>query len=188
MPVSAHDVARELRRRIPDLGVVRLHKLLYYAQGWHLTRQREPLFSEELHAWTNGPVVADLWADEKYDRPRAPSRPLDDSMCATVDYVIERYGSLTSRELIQRTHEEDPWRAASESDETAQVKDPAISLDALRRWFSQDDEHVAYADAVARARERTDVYGFGPLEITPDIQARLDDVRRGTSIVETRPT
>ena len=38
MSVSAHDVAAELRRRFNyDPGVVKIHKLLYYAQNWHLT-------------------------------------------------------------------------------------------------------------------------------------------------------
>ena len=38
MSISAHDVAAELRRRFNgDPGVVKIHKLLYYAQGWHLT-------------------------------------------------------------------------------------------------------------------------------------------------------
>ena len=36
MTVSAHDVARELRARRPELKTVQVHKILYYAQGWHL--------------------------------------------------------------------------------------------------------------------------------------------------------
>ncbi|MDZ7732589.1 MAG: DUF4065 domain-containing protein [Acidimicrobiia bacterium] len=92
MSVSAHDVAAELRRRFGDLGVVKLHKLLYYAQGCHLVWAGEPLFEERIEAWVNGPVVARLWRDEKHDHPRPAPAVLTGEQLATVDYVVDRYG------------------------------------------------------------------------------------------------
>jgi Protein of unknown function (DUF4065) len=63
--LSAHDVARELRQRLPYAGDVKIHKLAYYCQGWHVAWTGEPMFREAVEAWTNGPVVAhgsQLWA------------------------------------------------------------------------------------------------------------------------------
>ena len=40
---------------------LRLHKLLYYAQGWHLGIRGQPLFAERIEAWKHGPVVAPLY-------------------------------------------------------------------------------------------------------------------------------
>src|SRR5262249_49336794 len=65
MAVSARDVAPALRERLPDLGTVKLHKLLYYCQGHHLAIFGEPLFSETISAWDMGPVVGTLWRGEK---------------------------------------------------------------------------------------------------------------------------
>lgn len=62
---SAHDVAIELRRRLPGLGVKKLHKLLYYCQGHHLATFGRPLFNETISAWDMGPVVGALWFAEK---------------------------------------------------------------------------------------------------------------------------
>ena len=48
--LSAHDVARELRQRLPDPGDVKIHKLAYYCQRWHLARTGEPMFPEAIEA------------------------------------------------------------------------------------------------------------------------------------------
>lgn len=67
---SAHDVAAEIRRRMPDVGAVKLHKLLYYCQGHHLTQVGRPLLAESLSAWDTGPVVGRLWHEEKVTAAR----------------------------------------------------------------------------------------------------------------------
>jgi hypothetical protein len=46
--VSAHDVAQELRRRVPDAGQAQVHEWSYYAQAWHLVLGGDPLFDEEM--------------------------------------------------------------------------------------------------------------------------------------------
>lgn len=89
---SAHDVARELRQRLADAGDVKVHKLAYYCQGWHLAWTGAPMFREVIEAWTNGPVVADLWHDEQRGRARPPIQRLTDEQVAVVDYVVGRYG------------------------------------------------------------------------------------------------
>lgn len=146
MPVSAHDVARELRRRLPSPGSVKLHKLLYYCQGWHLAWTGRPLFSEAIEAWANGPVVAAVWRDEKYDAPPAASAPLDDDALNVVGYVVSRYGMLSGRQLIHLTHGEAPWIEVSEWDRL----DQTISHESLARFFSSDED-AQRADAVVAA-------------------------------------
>jgi len=169
MVVSAHDVARELRNAVPgDPGDVKIHKLLYYCQGWHLARTGEPLFAEPIEAWLNGPVVAELWRDEKRaHRPSPAALALDAESRHTVEIVVARYGGLTGRELIRRTHEEDPWREVSERDDPGatqdhrgrdvpsgletidvlgtgreEVVDPAVVIHPLSHWLRESGEDV----------------------------------------------
>lgn len=168
--LSAHDVARELRRRLPDAGDVKVHKLAYYCQGWHLAWTGEPIFGEAIEAWTNGPVVADLWHDEKRGRPRPPGQRLTNEQVATVDYVVGRYGGSTGRELVRRTHLEDPWRDVSEDEDAFATANPEITNEALRAWFSTDEDYVAHRDAVTRLRERRDIYGFDGPAIPDDLR------------------
>jgi uncharacterized phage-associated protein len=188
MSVSAHDVADELRRRFRyPIGRAKLHKLLYYAQGWHLVWIGRPLFVEPIEAWANGPVVADLWHDEKRERKPPPSQELAGDEVATVDYVVERYGRFTGKELVRRTHEEDPWRDASETDADGWgVANAEITHDALRRWFAGDDELVARAHQVDRLRE-SKLYSFAPLEATDEIMAAIDRAERGERVLHSRP-
>jgi uncharacterized phage-associated protein len=112
MAVSAHNVAAILRDRLPGVPVKKLHKLLYYCQGHHLAAFGEPLFPEAVSAWDTGPVVGQLWQEEKVSGPRPPDRRLDEIELATIDYVVGRYGSLTAADLENLTHSEGPWRGA----------------------------------------------------------------------------
>lgn len=113
MTISAHDVAVELRRRLPGLGRLKLQKLLYYCQGHHLASFDEPLFAEGISAWDLGPVVADLWLDERSGQAPAPN-VLDDRGLNTIGYVISRYGQLSGNELMILTHNQSPWQLANE--------------------------------------------------------------------------
>jgi len=188
MSISAHHVAAELRRRLgKDPGVVKVHKLLYYLQGWHLTWAGEPLFRERIEAWTNGPVVADLWHDEKKDRPRPPAQLLTGEQLATVDYVVERYGRQTGRELIRQTHNEDPWREASEADAAGWgTENPEIDHQALRRWFENDEEYLARTAETERP-PHADVDMFAPLEITDELEAAVARAVNGERVRHSRP-
>lgn len=152
MVVSAHDIARELRRRVPGAGVVKIHKLLYYCQGWHLTWSGQPLFRESVDAWANGPVVADLWHDEDKGRPAPAKTELNEEALGTVGYVVARYGGLSGKDLIHLTHGEDPWMNVSESDSWSS---PEISHADLAAFFSQDDDRVRL-DAVLDGALRDD--------------------------------
>jgi uncharacterized phage-associated protein len=128
---SAHDVAAELRVRLPGLGTKKLHKLLYYCQGHHLAAFGEPLFREEIAAWDMGPVVDALWAAEKHgDGPAPPSGTgLDEAALNTVGYVLSRYGALTGHDLEVMTHGEPPWRLADAA------RRPGQSAPIRPRWI-----------------------------------------------------
>jgi uncharacterized phage-associated protein len=112
MTLSAHDVAEELRRRLPALGIKKLHKLLYYCQGHHASVFGEPLFREPIAAWDMGPVVERLWISEKHGHEPPPRTDLDEAALNTVGYVVSRYGALTGRDLEVMTHGERPWLLA----------------------------------------------------------------------------
>jgi len=136
-PVSAHDAAREVAARLPRLGEVKLHKLLYYCQGWHLAWMGSPLFHEEIEAWANGPVVADLWRARKHGGEVPAAQDLDAAMLGTVGYVVSRYGAFSGSDLIRLTHTEDPWRDATELSGPDERCDEPIEQKALQSFFEK---------------------------------------------------
>jgi uncharacterized phage-associated protein len=98
-PVSAHDVAREIRQRLADVPTKKLHKLLYCCQGHHLARFGRPLFSETISAWDMGPVVGQVWQRERSGNLGPPPRDLTEAQLNTIGYVLSRYGRMTGKDL-----------------------------------------------------------------------------------------
>lgn len=175
MIVSAHDVAREIRERQPDVGLAKLHKLLYYCQGWALFLNGEPLFSEGIEAWTNGPVVANLWHDENKQRERPKPQQLKDDQVAVVDEVMGRYGQYSGARLIDMTHREGPWVNAITSD----VPNPPIRHRALLAHFAsvtgmEQAQRRQAGDAPAKAAPSDPLTTAGELEaLSPDQRAAV---------------
>lgn len=139
------DIAAEIRRRRPGIGVVKLHKLLYFAQGHHLATFDQPLFEDTVSAWDKGPVVGALWGHETHGEPIEPHpEQLDEAMLNTIAYVLSRYGQLSGAELIQLTHGQDPWTAADRRREPS--SSAAIDRDRMRDYFraiaADDDDDI----------------------------------------------
>ena len=113
---------------------LKLQKLLYYAQGFHLAIHGTPLFSEPIEAWLHGPVVPVIYHiyshygampiphSEDFD-PTA----LGEDTCELLDEVYEVYGQFSAWKLRNMTHEEAPWRNTEQSD--------VISHEELERFF-----------------------------------------------------
>lgn len=178
MAISAHTVANELRQRLGDVGNVKLHKLLYYCQGWHLAWTGQPLFREVIEAWSMGPVVAVVWRDEA--RGEVPSVFADDltaDMYLVIDYVVSRYGGYTGQQLVVMTHSERPWLVTWQSDDGQ--SDP-IDLDQISDYFSGLDgeirgDEVLSDEARAEARRAAVAMTHGPRD---DIRDESEDLRR----------
>ena len=106
-------VAAEVRRRCPRIGKARLHKLLYYVQGYHLAWEGSPAFDDAIEAWRKGPVVSSLWHAEKLGRHVECSEAPPESVGNVITYVLGRLGHLSGSEMIRSTHAESPWVQAT---------------------------------------------------------------------------
>lgn len=113
---NVHDVAAYILDKQGAMSAMKLQKLAYYSQAWHLVWSERPLFSSEIEAWANGPVIYDL-----YDRHRGQFTvrewdgdpgALDADEASSIDAVIEAYGSRTAQQLSELTHRERPWKDA----------------------------------------------------------------------------
>jgi uncharacterized phage-associated protein len=150
--LSAHDVAAELRRRVPGIGTKKLHKLLYYCQGHHLAALDEPLFAETISAWDMGPVVGALWKQEREGDVPSGHAQLNERQLNTIGYVVSRYGSLNGTDLEHLTHNESPWRDA----DAKRVPGGSVKItqDAIRNYFltapsDEGDEDTPLPDSEA---------------------------------------
>jgi len=55
------DVAIYIMEQCGPMTAMKLQKLVYYSQAWHLVWDEEPLFSDPIEAWANGPIVRSLY-------------------------------------------------------------------------------------------------------------------------------
>ena len=118
-----------------EMTHLKLQKLLYYAQGFHLALEGEPLFGASIEAWAHGPVVPEVYStyksygsnsiepDTDFDPLTVPGMVRE-----LLDEVYEVYGQFSGWRLREMTHAEEPWkRHAHNSGE--------ISQEELLRFF-----------------------------------------------------
>lgn len=114
----AADVARYILKRTGLMSPGKLHKLCYYAQGWHLAWTGESLFEEDFEAWDSGPVCPELaravgwgsrveWKDVEGDAERLSAHERD-----SVDAVLKAYSGMEGWELSDSSTRELPWQYA----------------------------------------------------------------------------
>lgn len=96
---------------------LKLQKLLYYAQAWHLALFDAPLFPDRIEAWVHGPVVPEVyrrfkgWAWKPIEEdPEYPT--FQDNVSEFLGDLLREYGYKTAYELELLSHEEEPWRFA----------------------------------------------------------------------------
>ncbi len=121
--LTAQDVANYFLANVDvesgdNITHLKLQKLLYYAQGFHIAMQGgDALFPERIVAWKHGPVVRRLWSAYKCWgwHPIDPIRKQEPGTYAPeveelLSAVNEIYGQFTATRLEQMTHDESPWQ------------------------------------------------------------------------------
>jgi uncharacterized phage-associated protein len=114
---TVRDVAAYILRKQGPMSAMKLQKLSYYSQAWHLVWEDKPLFDDRIEAWANGPVAPAL-----YRLHRGHFRVTEDLLpgdidvapdeASTIEGVLRFYAGKSAWDLSNLTHSEDPWRAA----------------------------------------------------------------------------
>lgn len=99
---------------------MKLQKLLYYEQGYHLAYFDEPLFDEDIEAWKFGPVVPQIY--EKYKcHSDKPILPEDGEVSIEGEHyelfynVFTFFNRFSAFGLMEKTHTENPWLMTSKN-------------------------------------------------------------------------
>jgi uncharacterized phage-associated protein len=140
--ISCFDVAKYFLSLTDEesgdlISNLKLQKLVYYAQGFHLAFFDTPLFTERIEAWTYGPVVPDLYHAYKdhgaCSIPAPPDFDISKYDSQTKDLLNEVYkvfAQFSAWKLQEMTHEEPPWKNAHEKGAGA-----IINHESLKKYF-----------------------------------------------------
>lgn len=94
---------------------LKLQKVLYYSQAWHLALHKHPLFDEEIEAWVHGPVVPPVFRrfrDCRWNPIPSSGEGFNAPFMLHLEEVWKVYGELSAYDLERLTHSEDPWKMA----------------------------------------------------------------------------
>ncbi|MEG0940037.1 MAG: DUF4065 domain-containing protein [Comamonas sp.] len=121
---------------------LKLQKLLYYAQAWHLLAFDEPLFQEEMQAWAHGPVVPSVYHEFKtYGFNSIPeyngAEEIDEESERILSQVADIYGEFSAKRLEAMTHMEDPWKDARRGIAPEARCDAVIPKDTIKAYFQR---------------------------------------------------
>ena len=101
-----------------DITNLKLQKLLYYAQGFHLALFDKELFNEKIEAWIHGPVCPDVYHEFKdyganiisdYQISKDFDKIFSKEQLEFLDEIYEVFGQYSAWKLRNMTHEEPPW-------------------------------------------------------------------------------
>ena len=129
MTYKALDIAKKLIFKAQNdepnggerLTNLKLQKLLYYQQGYHLAAFGTPLFSEDVEAWMYGPVVPTVY--DVFSAYGSSALPVVESEISLSEeeeilfsQVYDAYREFSAIGLMNRTHTERPWIEAKPHD------------------------------------------------------------------------
>ncbi|RZK75280.1 MAG: DUF4065 domain-containing protein [Rhodococcus sp. (in: high G+C Gram-positive bacteria)] len=135
------DVARYILDKRGSMSAMKLQKLVYYSQAWHLVFDGKPLFESEIEAWANGPVVRDLYAQHRgrftVDGSDflGTTTPLSETEIQTIDAVLDAYGDMGAHALSNLTHSERPWLEARDGLSEGARSNAEISLATMLEFY-----------------------------------------------------
>lgn len=126
-----------------DLTNMKINKLLFYAQGHHISKYNRPMFEDKIEAWNHGPVVPSVYlAYKKYGDN--PIHTYDENAVHDIPEeseeilygVARKYGKYTASALRNMTHViGSPW----DNVYNPQNIHTEITQDSMKSYFSNID-------------------------------------------------
>lgn len=128
-----------------DMTLLKLLKLLYYAEGCSLALGNGNLFYENIVAWEHGPVVAEVYNhyDDAYNLPFGSEDDIasvknineNDRDRAILEAVFDVFGQYSAWGLRNKTHSETPWL---ETTKNGQRLNGIISRESIKKYFEEN--------------------------------------------------
>ena len=142
MAYKALDIANKIISKTDlehgdTISNLKLQKMMYYQQGFHLAYFGTPLFDEDIVAWQYGPVVPSIYQEYKSFESNSISTSkegisLSDDEEELFNNVYEEYNQFSAVALMKMTHEETPWK-------TTEINS-VISRDKMAAFFKTQIE------------------------------------------------
>lgn len=152
--VTADDLADYILAKCGPVSHLKLHKLLYYVEAWHLALFEKAILNEDFEAWLHGPVVRRIFARFRnrgilaFDDVPVPDaqlaeiiakveRQLSPDQVDLIADVLGEYGNKSGYHLECLTHSEQPWIDARKGVAPGEASSNKISKETMRNFYAQ---------------------------------------------------
>jgi uncharacterized phage-associated protein len=121
------ELANYILAKVKNVDQLKLQKLIYYTEAWHLAYFKKSIIEDDFEAWVHGPVSRKIWIKFRGDsilysniNPKLTLKEtekkiknrINDSQFDLLNEVLEVYGKYSSFKLEELTHSEKPWLSA----------------------------------------------------------------------------
>lgn len=137
---------------------LKLQKLLYYIQSWHIAKfNKDTLYNDLPEAWVNGPVYREIYNSFKasFFRNQNILTNLDEisisdelknlqvqmdlnaDQLKLVDAVLATYSKFSDERLVMMSHSEKPWNEARIGLSPIERSTTKLSVDIIYNYFNK---------------------------------------------------
>lgn len=144
-------LAEYITFKVGKLSHLKLQKLVYYSQAYHLAYFGQPLIEDEFEAWVHGPVSRKifnslkdfslLYDDLVYIQSKGEVSPdkkiaeLTEDQIDLIDSIIEEFGTLSGQQLENLSHSEFPWIEARAGYGPAEKCSKVINIETMTAFY-----------------------------------------------------
>lgn len=151
--VKSIDLTMYILARLGKASQLKLQKLVYYVESWHLAYFEKPILKEDFEAWVHGPVLRSVWSyfkernivslyndvvlkeDSKEPLIQRIEGLLSKDQKELIDNVLDEYGDKTAFYLENLTHSERPWIEARGNCDQSDRCDTPISKETMKKFY-----------------------------------------------------
>ncbi len=149
---------------------LKLQKMLYFVQCWHLVRYDEPIFQNIIEAWDHGPVVPEIYSEyKKFGRNPIQASPVDynafnDHELETIMDVFAYYGRYSASGLREISHQYDsPWANVYKPG----IKHVEITQESMKNFYKRQSPLETVSDRILRTAKEKGIEIIEPV-ISPN--------------------
>lgn len=152
--VDAKILSEYIFERGGKMSHLKLQKLLYYVQAFHLAYFDQPIIEDDFQAWLHGPVCRPvferfrhqslLYTEFAFYPPPGEKRPsellppmIDEEQIDLVNQVADGYAQLSAKQLEELTHGDAPWMDAREGYGDEERCSSVISKESMRVFYKK---------------------------------------------------
>lgn len=153
--IDTEILANYILQKYGPMSHLKLQKLLYYTEAYHLAYFKQSLIEDEFEAWVHGPVcrkiydnlkgVSRLYSDISFsenDVDYSPEEVIKNTLTSIqkthIDSILGNLSEWTDQELEDTTHNEQPWLSARKGYYPSQKCEEIIDKDLMLEYYRKE--------------------------------------------------